>query len=167
MNCCPLSNIIKAKRKASIDGQLFSEHEVRIIMRMLVKAVNHIHQNVGVTHRDLKPENIVIGGKDVKIVEFGNSEVDFDGSSPPSNPEEIETVHQNVDDMWQLGLIMYQLFAGFLPYNEGPFTTRNDIFKYHCFNSISKEAIDLMKKLLIRDQTKRTSSEEALNHDFF
>lgn len=54
----------------------FSEEEITVLMRTLLKAVDYIH-NKNIVHRDIKPENILLEDKSdfstLKIADFGLS----------------------------------------------------------------------------------------------
>jgi serine/threonine protein kinase len=81
----------------------------------------------GVIHRDIKPANILqVEGTNVKISDFGtalreNSEVTqiFDAVGSPAymSPEQISGGDLTFQtDIYSLGVVMYQLLSGYLPY---------------------------------------------------
>jgi serine/threonine protein kinase len=84
-------------------------------------------QYQGVTHRDIKPANILISsGSDIKISDFGSAFVDNQQSTQVSgvgspafmSPEQIRELpltHQT--DIYSLGVTMYRLLTGKLPYD--------------------------------------------------
>lgn len=57
-------------------GIWFSEAEIALIMKTILKAVEYIH-NKNIVHRDIKPENILIQNRQdlttIKIADFGLS----------------------------------------------------------------------------------------------
>jgi tRNA A-37 threonylcarbamoyl transferase component Bud32 len=81
----------------------------------------------GVTHRDIKPGNILYatGPTDVRIGDFGlavnlgseTTQVTGVGSPAYMSPEQIrdEAVDHRTD-LYSLGVVMYQLLSGMLPY---------------------------------------------------
>lgn len=90
------------------------------------------------------------------------------------------TGHDKTLDWWALGILIYELLSGIPPfYNTDKKIMFNNIRhgkilwpnkKEHGF-SFSKEAMDLINQLLIRDKSKRLGaqgdSEQILSHRFF
>jgi eukaryotic-like serine/threonine-protein kinase len=81
----------------------------------------------GVTHRDIKPGNILYstGPTDVRIGDFGlavnlsseTTQVTGVGSPAYMSPEQIrDEVVDHRTDLYSLGVVMYQLLSGILPY---------------------------------------------------
>jgi len=99
---------------------------VEIIFKC-TRALDFAHK-VGVTHRDIKPANImVVDGSDydVKITDFGaaitgsadETQVAGIGSPAYMSPQQVKEhplTHQT--DIYSLGVVMYQLLTGQLPF---------------------------------------------------
>ena len=80
----------------------------------------------GVIHRDIKPANILLAGEsDIKISDFGaaltlageTTQVSGIGSPAYMSPEQVQEqplTHQT--DIFSLGVVMYQLLTGRLPF---------------------------------------------------
>lgn len=74
-------------------------------------------------------------------------------------------------DLWSVGVVLYILLSGKVPF---PGESNKEIienvmkgeyhFNHEPFLTVSKEAKDLIVKLLVIDVTKRLSAEEAYNH---
>ncbi|MSQ54866.1 MAG: cyclic nucleotide-binding domain-containing protein [Betaproteobacteria bacterium] len=90
------------------------------------RALAYAHA-AGVTHRDIKPGNILFGSgpTDIKISDFGlalqssveTTQISGIGSPAYMSPEQIrdeEVDHRT--DIYSLGVVMYQLLTGVLPY---------------------------------------------------
>ena len=87
-----------------------------------------------------------------------------------------ETDYNNKIDIWSIGIIIYFLICGYLPFNdEGNNFSRiaNDItkgaIKYdeRIWNKISLQGIDIVEKCLERDLNKRLNIKEFLKHPWF
>ena len=111
------------------------------LMAKVCDAVNHAHQR-GILHRDLKPGNILVDGSgQPKVLDFGVARIlDSDsqatrqtdlgqliGTIDYMSPEQTLGDSLGVDvrsDIYSLGVILYQLLAGQLPYETRPNETR-------------------------------------------
>ena len=92
------------------------------------RALDFAHK-LGVTHRDIKPANILLvgaGGTDIKITDFGSAimssgdttQVTGIGSPAYMSPQQIkEHPLDHRTDIYSLGVVMYQLLTGVLPFN--------------------------------------------------
>ena len=99
----------------------------RTLFRQLVAGVEYLHQHK-IAHLDLKLENILIGEDlKLKITDFDLSYVEGDKSfhgkgsrqyrAPEAAQGEIEDPF--ACDIYSLGIILFALFVGTLPYIEG------------------------------------------------
>ncbi len=88
-------------------------------------AVDHAHRQ-GVLHRDLRPSNILVADTgQLKVADFGTSrflEIAAHGStvigSPPyMAPEQFRGEAVLASDVYSLGVTMYQMLTGELPYD--------------------------------------------------
>jgi len=106
------------------------ENEAREFFRQIVKALAYCHMH-GIAHRDLKPENLLLDKKsNIKLIDFGliarPSDLYKDllttccGSAAYAAPELIrgEKYIGPKADMWSLGILLYALLCGFLPFDD-------------------------------------------------
>ena len=164
------------KDNLSLDIKFFKN-----VVLSLSKALQIIHEK-GVIHRDIKPNNIFLKSetdkKPIKLGDFGSSIFISDNTSEPigtivySAPEIIKNLQYNEKcDLWSLGITLYELFFGELPYGLNP--TINKIMK-----AISNEkkfklkksnipSLDtLFKRLLTINQKDRINYNEFFNFVF-
>jgi serine/threonine-protein kinase len=90
----------------------------------IANAVDHAHTN-NVIHRDLRPGNVLINEQGlVKVADFGTSRVleiaahgtTVIGSPPYMAPEQFHGKAVFASDIYSLGVTMYQMLTGVLPY---------------------------------------------------
>jgi eukaryotic-like serine/threonine-protein kinase len=90
----------------------------------ICNALDHAHQQ-GVIHRDLRPGNVLVSeGGVLKVADFGTSRfIEFAahgttviGSPPYMAPEQFHGKAVFASDVYSLGVTMYQMLTGVLPY---------------------------------------------------
>jgi serine/threonine-protein kinase len=93
----------------------------------ICNAVDHAHRQ-GVLHRDLRPANVLVSETGlVKVADFGTSRfleiaahgTTVIGSPPYMAPEQFHGKAVFASDVYSLGVTMYQMLTGVLPY-EAP-----------------------------------------------
>jgi serine/threonine protein kinase len=91
----------------------------------IANAVDHAHKN-GVIHRDLRPANVFVTDRGLlKVGDFGTSrflEIAAHGTTvigrpPYMAPEQFEGRAVFASDLYSLGVTMYQMLTGNLPYD--------------------------------------------------
>ncbi len=90
----------------------------------ICNAVDHAHHQ-GVLHRDLRPANVLVADSGiVKVADFGTSRflelaahgTTVIGSPPYMAPEQFHGRATFASDIYSLGVTMYQMMTGTLPY---------------------------------------------------
>ena len=120
---------------------------------------------------------------DLKIVDFGLSKIigpnesslDPFGTLSYVAPEVLlQKPYGKEVDLWSLGVITYLLLSRVLPFDdeEDKEIARQTIqdapdSSFEPWDTITPEAIDLVKKLLEKNRAKRSTLEETLQHKWF
>jgi serine/threonine protein kinase len=110
--------------------------ETHELFTALVEAVAYLHKR-GVIHRDLKPSNILLDQEEgseriyVRLIDFGIASLQGLTASAPLTtaghemgtaaymaPERLSGIAAPSNDIYSLGIILYQMLTGKLPANE-------------------------------------------------
>src|SRR5262249_8148193 len=92
----------------------------------ICNALDHAHRQ-GVLHRDLRPSNVLVTEHGVaKVADFGTSRfleiaahgTTVIGSPPYMAPEQFHGMAVSASDIYSLGVTMYQMLTGLLPYQS-------------------------------------------------
>ncbi|PHJ24910.1 histone kinase [Cystoisospora suis] len=109
-----------------VKKQRIDEVEACKFFRQILSGIEEMHR-LNICHRDLKPENILLDSeKNIKIVDFGLSNLytrflqTACGSPSYAAPEMIEgKIYTPLSvDIWSLGIILFALLAGYLPFED-------------------------------------------------
>ncbi|XP_077783428.1 hormonally up-regulated neu tumor-associated kinase isoform X1 [Podarcis muralis] len=176
MELCPGGNLMhKIYEKKRLE-----EHEARKYIRQLILAVEHLHR-AGVVHRDLKIENLLLDDdNNIKLIDFGLSNCasilgytdPFStqcGSPAYAAPELLARKKYGPKiDVWSIGVNMYAMLTGTLPFTVEPFSLRALYQKMvdkemNPFpTQLSTAAVNFLRSLLEPDPTKRPNIQQAL-----
>ena len=169
-----LFDLILSKKK-------LSEDEAAYYFYQLVNGLEYIHMN-NIIHRDLKPENLLLTKNNIlKIIDFGLSNYNPEdnllstpcGSPCYASPEMVSGKKYNgfTNDVWSLGIILYAMIYGYLPFEN---ENNNDLlFRKirECKVDYPKNncvlALDLLKKILVRDFNERITIDGIKRHKFY
>ena len=162
----------------------FSEEQTRFFICGIILSLEYIHSK-GIIHRDIKPENLVLDEKGyIRLTDFGIAKKNLEDNSSETSgtpgymsPEVINSKnHSFPADYFALGVIGYEFMKGNRPYkgknrkeikeqmNERQAQiTLKEIIKNNYENveninegeNWSKESIDFINKLLIRNPEER------------
>lgn len=108
-------------------GSQLPMRQVALMVFKCARALDYAYEN-GVIHRDIKPANILLTETgEIKISDFGTAKISnathtqldgFLGSPAYMSPEMINEHPASVQgDIYSLGVVMYELLAGQLPYS--------------------------------------------------
>ncbi|UYV78443.1 AKT3 [Cordylochernes scorpioides] len=165
--------------------RLFTEERTRFYGAEIVLALDYLHSE-GVIYRDLKLENLLLD-KDghIKIADFGLCKEDiryggttktFCGTPEYLAPEVLEdTDYGRAVDWWGLGVVMYEMMCGRLPFYNLDHDVLFDLIlgeEVRFPKSLSPDARSLLHGLLIKDPKRRLGggpedAKEIMNHAFF
>lgn len=163
-----------------VEKDRLSEEEAKNIFTQILSGVAYLHEQK-IAHRDLKLENVLLDEKlNVKITDFGlskeyssNSILETPCGTPAyACPKKIvgEAYNPEKSDVWALGIILYTLLMGFLPFNIDISRTNMVGFSSLSENDlvfrsdISEAAINLIRKMLIIEENLRFSLFDVVQH---
>jgi eukaryotic-like serine/threonine-protein kinase len=146
----------------------------------ICNAVDHAHQQ-GVIHRDLRPGNVLVteGGL-LKVADFGTSRfieiaahgTTVIGSPPYMAPEQFHGKAVFASDIYSLGVTMYQMLTGVLPYDTPAPADLDKLMKGELISpprtrnpKIPSKINDIVMKAVAPDVTKRYQRASDLLND--
>ncbi|VVC41712.1 Hypothetical protein CINCED_3A009025 [Cinara cedri] len=170
-------------QKVIDDDNVPFEADVVKFIHHVVEGLAYMHQRK-IAHLDIKPQNLVLMGAfptcDVKLCDFEISRVILEGTEIREilgTPDYVapEILHYEpitlAADMWSLGVTTYALLTGFSPFggdtDQETFCniSNADIdFPDELFEDVSEEAVDFIRKLLVKDPRERLTAKECLKH---
>ncbi|KAI8644049.1 kinase-like domain-containing protein [Parasitella parasitica] len=170
---CPHGDLFDALAKTT----RFPEPHVKKWFLQLTDAMQYCH-SLGIIHRDLKLENILLDEHDnVKICDFGFArQTDknqllktFCGSLAYSAPEVIQRQNYSgpATDIWSLGVILYTLLAGELPFDddsESELQRKVVKIEYSMPTYFSEDVADLVQKILKANPYERLGISQIRHH---
>lgn len=166
--------------------KMLRECHARKIVHGDVKAANFVISCDVANHLFKRGDEFLPDGW-LKAIDFGTSQ--YTGKGRCTNkigtlthfsPEKFAGSYHTEADMWSLGVMMYRLMTGRLPfwdnYQESQLKSEKDVltgviysepdFTTEPWCRVSPECVDLMKGLLNRNYATRLTAESALNHPF-
>ena len=160
-------------------GRLEEAEAARLFVQM-VAAVDSCHRSL-VIHRDLKPENVLLDASgEIKVIDFGLGTVLAHpdevlqvacGSPHYAAPEMLlgEGYLGARVDMWSLGVCLYAMLCGCLPFDEPEMDVLYDriiagSFDFSPAPRISPAAKDLICGLLRMPPDERLTARAVMNH---
>jgi serine/threonine protein kinase len=165
----------------TVAGNLLPIDKIVEIVFKCTRALSYANQ-LGVTHRDIKPGNILMSGPtDIKISDFGlalssgivTSQISGVGSPAYMSPEQIrEQPLSQQTDIYSLGVVMYQLITGSLPYQASnnfsmiyQITTTDPPPPSTLRDGIPMSVDRIVRKAMQKDQARRYQTWEDFSKD--
>ena len=164
-----------------------SEAEARDFFFQLIVALQYIHSNKRVAGRGIKAENIfVCVSHTIRMIEFGRpikmasnnsgeKEINEDIAYLPPELIQGEQKYEAKSDIWSLGIILYFMLHGKLPFESDDENDNNRtayisavLSKTPAYSEkLSQDVVELMKSMLEKDPSKRISIDQIMIHSFF
>ncbi|XP_029777592.1 testis-specific serine/threonine-protein kinase 1-like [Suricata suricatta] len=162
------------------------EDDARDKFHQLSSAIKYCH-DLNVVHRDLKLENVLLDESfNIKLSDFGFSKrclrdgsgrltlsKTFCGSAAYAAPEVLEAVpyQPKVCDIWSLGVILYIMVCGAMPYDDSNIKRMLRLQKEHLVHiphsrHLTGECKDLLYRMLQPDVRRRLNIDEVLSHSW-
>uniref|UniRef100_A0A3P9IKN9 non-specific serine/threonine protein kinase n=1 Tax=Oryzias latipes TaxID=8090 RepID=A0A3P9IKN9_ORYLA len=154
-----------------------SEDEARMKFWQILTAVDYCHRH-HIVHRDLKTENLLLDGNmNIKLADFGFGNFynageplsTWCGSPPYAAPEVFEGKEYEGPqlDIWSLGVVLYVLVCGSLPF-DGPslpaLRQRVTEGRFRIPFFMSQDCENLIRKMLVVDPARRISVAQIKQH---
>ena len=167
---------------------MFGAERTKFYMAEVLTAIEHMHKH-GIVYRNLCPENIAIDEEGhIKIIDFGSAireNYNLNGKmyticcsvgylSPEQLNGKFEGGYGREVDLWQFGIVLYELMAGNTPFISNKNDSKYEILmrilrhklKFHKhFDPVAK---DLVNKILNPEIEQRLIvPKDIRNHEFF
>ncbi|KAB5577416.1 hypothetical protein PHYPO_G00209690 [Pangasianodon hypophthalmus] len=154
-----------------------SEAEARKKFWQILTAVDYCHRH-HIVHRDLKTENLLLDANmNIKLADFGFGNFynageplsTWCGSPPYAAPEVFEGKEYEGPqlDIWSLGVVLYVLVCGSLPFdgeNLPALRQRVTEGRFRIPFFMSEDCENLIRKMLVVDPAKRISIAQIKQH---
>jgi len=156
----------------------FPEVEAADATKQMLLAVNYVHSH-GIVHRDLKLENFLYdtqGSTHLRLIDFGFSKF-YDtkhrmhtscGTLAYVAPEVLNRSYTSQCDLWSMGVIVFILLSGHMPfYGQDDAQIRNIskghfVMKSEHWVGVSSQAKSFVRGLLEVNPDKRLTAKAAL-----
>jgi serine/threonine protein kinase len=147
----------------------------------LIHVLEYLHETHKICHRDLKAENLLLDEKNnIRVIDFGLSN-QFSSGNPNLNtacgspayasPEMAKGQSSSkASDIWSAGVLLFAMCSGELPFHSHDVHKTLHLIAFsepnypHYF---SPNLVDLLKKLLDKNQTKRITIPKIKEHPWF
>jgi serine/threonine protein kinase len=155
------------------------------LFHQMINAIDYCHQN-SIIHRDLKLENVLLDptadqrSYHLRLIDFGlgtlaapNALLSTSCGSPHyASPDLINGKEYLAApiDMWNLGVILFAMLCGHLPFVHADTNTLYDLIcdlDYRFSGTVSDSAKDLVQNLLTGSQHDRYTVQQVRRHPWY
>ena len=169
-------------KKFCTETNLLPVRQAVLIIFKACRALDYAFQN-GVIHRDIKSANILLSDRDdIKISDFGTAQISqsehtqidgFVGSPAYMAPEQINEETPSVQtDIYSLGVTMYELLAGRLPFQAAnsvaminKILTEEPTPLKAIRPDIPEKLVEIVEKAMAKDSARRYPAWYAMARD--
>lgn len=156
-------------------GKFPVKEAVEIIIGVL-NGLEYLHSK-RIIHRDIKPQNILLQGNTPKLADFGISRImqtteissTIIGTDAYMSPESFEGSRTFQTDIWSVGVVLYQLLNGRLPFPQQNPAERMFSILLKEFAPLSeeipKDLIKIVEKSLAKSYENRYQSAVKMRED--
>lgn len=162
------------------------EKEAAALLQQMLSAIQHLHVH-GVVHRDVKPENFLFTRKEpkhepstlLKLIDFGLSrrlsyhtgatlspKIGTMEYMAPEAHNVVPEMHADRLDMWSLGVVLHTMLTGHFPSARLAKEPPEKYFQAPYWNQFSRNAKDILTRLLHFQASERINTAVALRHPF-
>ncbi|KAH0790916.1 CAMK family protein kinase [Histomonas meleagridis] len=160
-----------------------SEIDARHFFCELFVIIEYLHNKLKVIIRNISPDNILLdANNNIRFFDFSESDLYEDeneifqeicGKTEYSPPEMLKEQGYNKEsDYWNLGIILYEMVTGHLPFNGKDQNQTAEEIKYSNLQfpsdmTLSNEIVDLLNQMLKKNPLARISTEGIKHHPWF
>ncbi|MBI4853574.1 MAG: SUMF1/EgtB/PvdO family nonheme iron enzyme [Acidobacteria bacterium] len=141
----------------------------------ILLGLEHLHSR-DIIHRDLKPANILLQGDTPRLADFGLARMlkataktsNIAGTPTYMSPESFDGDRSIQTDIWAVGVMLYQLLTGSLPFDNIGMALMKSILidePKPLPDNIPITTREIVSKALQKDPVKRFSSAQEMRQD--
>ena len=170
-------------KKLANDRNEFNEDYIKKIMKSILSALSYIHRH-DIIHGNVQSSNIICSNnkfKSIVLVGFQNVKKENDKPSDIKSreniqytaPEVLDNILIDKNDIWSVGIVLYEMLTGSAAFKGTEDEILNKIkvgqfeVSLDSITGVSREAVEIVKKLLTLSYNDRPSADEILQDEWF